>query len=260
MGVYTRSGQIMLVGGGVASQPTQSPIFVDLTALSAQDPLSNGGTWSSNSQGAGGNGPAVGGTDVRIVSGTPNVAVGSIAAQANYEDSFAFIPGVIGGLLSGPNYRVTCSVFVASGYAPVDNHEMEIIIGCKAGGYPSGTTVNYHRWIECLWSLGGSQDTINQDGDFSGTSFQPIGVSTGLLTGGPGNLDKMIAEYYPGSNRIRWGRIRSGTTIWAQDVTNATYINPATLGNGIGIAFFRRAGDTNAVNLGFRDILIESFT
>lgn len=247
--------------------PVAPSISVDFTALSAQDPLSAGGVWSNNTDGVGGNEAPIVATSVQIdarTGGGGNIAMASDAAHINYEDSFAFIPGVIGGTLSGPNYRITTTIFVASGYAPVDNHEVEIIIGCKTGNRPGDDDPNYHRWIECLWSIGGTQETIDQNGDYSAGSFNLFGSpATPGFTGGPINGDKMIAEYYPASNRVRWGRIRSGTTTWAQDTTNATYINPATLGDGIGVAFFRRSNsafDTVVASLGFTDFLVESFS
>ncbi len=243
-----------------------SSIFVNFTALSVQDPLSNGGQFSNNTQGVGGNGAPLAGSSMQILTRTGGggvIAAASTAAHINYEDSFAFIPGVIGGLLSGPNYRVTARLWIAAGYAPVDNHEFEIIIGCKTGNYPAGTTANNHRWVECLWSLGGTQETIDQNGDYSAGSFNLFGSpATPGFTGGPLTGDDFIAEYYPASNRVRWGRIRSGTTTWAQDTTNATYINPATLGNGIGIAMFRRSNfafDTVVASAGFENLRIEGF-
>lgn len=226
--------------------------FVDFTALSAEDPLSAGGVWSNNTQGVGTNTAPTTGTSMRIATRTGGggvICMGSTTAQANYEDSFAFIPAVWN---KTSNMRVTATIFRAAGYNPSDNHELEILFGCKTGA-------NYHRWIECLWSAAGAQDVANQDGDFVGTAYTIIGVSTGLLSGGPADGDKMVAEIYPATNRVRWGRIRAGTTIWAQDVTNA--LIDSTLGDGMGVGAFRRSTlpDSVAASLGFTDILIEAF-
>lgn len=223
--------------------------FFDFTVMSAQDPLSADGAWSNNTQGTGGNVAPTTGTSLRIATKTGGglACIGSAAAQANYEDSFAFLPGVSGG-----NMRVIATVFVADGYDPEDNHEIQIILGCK-------TSLAYHRWIECLWALHGGQQTLSQDGDFNGAAFTNIGTSTGLLAGGPQNGDKMIAELYLSANRVRWGRIQDGVTTWAQDTTDE--LIDETLGNGAGLAVFRRsiAPDSVAASLGFTDFLVEAF-
>lgn len=239
-------------GGGGYGPPAQpSPPFSFQVSFDAtpEDPLSLGGLFSNNTQGVGGNVAPTTGTSVRIATRTGGggvIAMGSIAAQVNYEDSFAFVPNCPGG-----NVQVLARVFVAGGYVPTDNHELEIILGCK-------TSASYHRWIECLWSIGGNQQTINQDGDFNGAAFVDIGNSVGDV-GVPQDGDYFIAELYRSANRVRWGRIRGGVTSWAQDVTSATYID-GTLGNGMGIAVFRRsiAPDSVAASLGFTDLLIRS--
>ena len=56
-----------------------------------------------------------------------------------------------------------------------------------------------------------------------------------------------------------------GIDVFIEDLnsTNGTYINPATLGDGMGIAAFRRGtpdGDAVAASYGFTDFLVEAFT
>lgn len=237
--------------GGVNVPAAAAPagFFVDFTALAAQDPLSAGGTWSNNTQGVGGNTAPLSGTSMRIAArtgGGGNLACGSVAAQVNYEDSFAFVPGLYSGT---QNVRLTATLFVASGYAPTDNHELILIMGAK-------TALNYQHWVHCLWSIAGAQQLVVQDGDFG--VFTDIGGGTGLLSGGPANGDKMVAEIYPATTRARWGRIRSGVTTWAHDATSALIDN--TLGTGMGICAFRRfAADSVAESFGFTDMTVESF-
>ncbi len=241
-----------------APPPAFSSLSVDFTALSAQDPLSASGLFSNNTQGVGGNVAPTTGTSMRLaaMTGTSTViCCGSVAAQVDFEDSFAFVP--ISNLAAGSNVRVRAEVAVASGYNPSDNHELEIIIGCK-------TSASYHRWIECLWSKGGAHDCLSLDGDFiNGTFTSLTNDGGGEFSGGHADHDIFIAEYYPSAGRVRWGRIRtgvnSGNPLWSFDVTDPL-IN-GTLGNGFGLAAFRRfiAPDSVSASLGFYNLLIQAF-
>lgn len=245
---------IVYAGGG-------GSYYIDFTALEAQDPLSAGGVFSNNTQGVGGNEAPLEATSIRIVTRTGGggvIACGSAAAQINYEDSFAFVPGIWDGV---SNMRATATIWVAAGYNPngeTDNHELELIFGCRTGNAGGPTGNRYHRWIECLWAINSNQQVLSQDGPFPGANFTDISVFANDV-GAMQNVDKMVGEIYPAANRVRWGRLRGGVTTWAQDVTNATYIN-GTLGSGIGIAAFRRfTSESAAASLGFTDLLIEAF-
>jgi len=254
MTLYKIGSNLMQKQGGGVWSAQGLPIFIDFSALSAQDPLSNGGQFSNNTQGVGGNVAPTTGTSMRLAQltgGGPVICCGSSAAQGGYEDSFAFIP--IAGLSAGQNIRVTATFAVAAGYNPTDNHEMELIIGCK-------TSAGYHRWIESLWSIGGSHDMLSLDGDFINGTFTPITNDISPeFSGAMVNNDKFVAEHYRSAGRVRWGRIQGGTTNWSFDATDP--LIDSTLGNGYGLAAFRRsiAPDSNATSLGFRDLRIEAF-
>lgn len=176
-----------------------------------------------------------------------------MAANANgdYKDPFAFVP--IANLAPAANVRITAEIAVAAGYAPADNHEIELILGCK-------TSAAYHRWIECLHNIQGSTDMLSLDGDFVDGTFTNMPGGTGSLSSPPQDGDLFIAEWYRSAQRMRWGRRRGAVTTWAHDLTDGsgTYIN-GTLGNGIGLAAFRRPGDTVSASFGLYNMLIEAF-
>lgn len=171
--------------------------------------------------------------------GVTRIAQHAAPAVVDYNDSFAFVPGVSNG-----NMRITATVYRAAGYNPSANHEIELILGCAT------TSGGNHRWVECLWSAGGALDIINLDGGPNG--FTVLGGVTGRVSGGPKNGDVWVAELYRSSNRVRW--LVNGVV--ACEITHSLISN---LGNGAGIAAFRRPGDTSSGGLGFRNFKCESF-
>lgn len=206
-----------------------------------QDPLSLGGVWSNNSQGAGGNVAPQTQASMRIgraSDGVTIIAQHAAAPVINYEDSFAFVPGISTG-----NQRITATVYRAAGYNPVANHEIELILGCASA---SGS----RRWIECLWSAAGAMEIASLDGPQNG--FTMLGGITGAVARGPRDGDVWVAELFRASNRVRW--MVNGVV--ACETTHPLISN---LGNGCGIAAFRRAGDTDSSALGFRNFRCEAF-
>lgn len=201
-----------------------------------------GGVWSNNSQGVGGNIAPLNLASMRVAraaDGVTNIAQHASAPVLNYEDSFAFVPGISSG-----NQRITATVYRSPTYNPTANHEIELILGCAT------TSGGNHRWIECLWSAAGGIDIINLDGGPG--SFTVLSGITGAVARGPRDGDVWVAELYRSSNRVRW--MVNGVV--ACDVTHPLISN---LGNGCGIAAFRRAGDTDSSALGFRNFRCEAF-
>lgn len=215
--------------------------FVDFTTAAIQDPLSLGGIWSNNTQGAGGNVAPGNLASMRIAlasNGTTPVAQHAAAPVVNaYNDSFAFVPNVSSG-----NIRVTAVVYRNPSYNPSTNHEIEIILGCRSA---SGT----HRWIECLWSAQGAIDIASLDGGPG--AYTIIGNSV-FSIGPPRDGDVWVAELLRSTNTARW--YVNGTL-----VCTATHPVITNLGDGAGIAGFMREGDTHPGGLGFRSFRCEAF-
>lgn len=208
-----------------------------------------GGIWSNNTQGVGVNvAPAIL-SNMRVIaaaSGGINIATGDAIGQdappatADYQDSFAFVPGLSG------NQRITVTLYVAAGYSPSDSHEMELILGCT-------TSAGYHKWIECNWGIGGYRQMVLLDGapkDF--TVLSPN--DTGAASGSPRDGDVWVAELYRSTNTIK-------TYVNGAPVLSLTDSRISSLGSGAGIAAFRRtaSGTTAANRYGFKNFKCEPF-
>jgi hypothetical protein len=233
--------------------------FFDFTASSIQDPLSLGGQFSTATNGVGGNAPVADKADLRIAlasdgstkiaqhSSTPVDPLGSTP----YADSFAFLPNVS----ASGNIRVTARLYRNPAYTPTDNHELEIILGCKS------TTANSNkdsRWIECLYTVqgGGGCDIVSLDGLAS--SFTLLG---GSVAAAPAIVDGSLfkGELDRAAGRVRWWVDTTGTGTSYTLHFDKTDALIASLGSGGGIAAFMRPGDTNPAGCGFRSVLIEAF-
>ena len=246
------------MAAGVAALP-------DFTVMALQDPVSVGGTWTNNTQATGSNTAYNEQSSMRVIaaaSGGINIATGDATGQTappaavDYMDSFAFMPGYSG------NQRITATLYVDSGYAPtVDTHEIELILGCATTtGGGNGT----HKWIEFGWSHSASNHFLAVFGrgavgsDYAGspndfTILSP--TDTGSANRRCADGDVWIAEFNRSTSSII-SKV-NGTQILS--LTDST--NFASLGDGIGIAMFRRTanGDAVANKLGFRNVTIESF-
>lgn len=229
--------------------------YLDFTALAAnEDPLSQGGIWTNNTQGTGGNAAMNTQTSMRVAlsaDSSTRICCDTSAVIVNYEDSFAFVPGYSG------NQRVTATIYKEAGYAPTNNHEMEVFLGAVVYGN------NDKRAVECLISIAGSWVLVVHNGAMSGSTFTVISSST--VSGGvPANGDVVVCELDRTAKTIKvWnnGTLKCSTQ-WATthdeiDGTVQGYLN--SLGNGAGLAGLRRAGDTAAAKFGFRNVRIESF-
>ncbi len=159
------------------------PYFVDFTTQTIQDPLSLGGVWSNNTQGAGGNVAPGNLASMRIAlasDGSTTIAQHAAAPVVNaYGDSFAFVPNMSSG-----NLRVTAVVYRNPSYNPSTNHEIEIILAAEA---PAAL----HRWIECLWNSQGGTDIASLDGGPG--SYTIIGNSV-FAIGPPEDGDIWVVE------------------------------------------------------------------
>lgn len=252
-----RSTVARYTGRALAGGPGYS---IDFTAAAIQDPLSDGGIWTNASQGTGGNVAVTDKSSMRVAlasDGSTKIAQHMLNAidwqglGRLYEDSFAFVPGVSA---SGP-IQVTARIWKAAGYNPVDNHELEIILGCKSTGSTNS------KWVECLHSSGGN-DIIVLDGVAS--NFNLVGGSTGSV-GAPvhnslfrGRLDRSVNPH-----RVQWWVDTTGvglSFVLACDSNDggANKSLITNMGDGAGIAAFRRPGDTNSAAMGFSSFFVES--
>lgn len=238
--------------GGVMT-PLTGSLFVDFTAMgSNEDPLSQGGVWTNNTQGTGGNGVMGTQTSMRVAmsaDATTRICCDTAAAIVNYEDSFAFVPGY------PARQRVVATIYKESGYAPTSNHEMEIFLGAVV--YSNDNK----RAIEVLVSIGGSFVLVLHDGAPNGF----LVISSSTVGGGvPADGDVITAELDRTAKTIKaWNNgVLKCSTQWNtthDEIDAAVQAKLDALGDGAGLAGLRRAGDTTAGKFGFRDVLIESF-
>jgi hypothetical protein len=233
--------------------------FTDFTVATIEDPLSAGGRFSNATTGVGGNFPVADKANLRVAlasDGTTKIAQHSSTpvdplGSTPYADSFAFYPGVS---VSG-NIRVIARLYRNPSYTPADNHELEIILGCKS------TAANGNkdsRWIECLYTVqgGGGCDIVSLDG--IADNFTQLG---GSVTAAPSMTDGALfkAELDRAAGRVRWWVDPSGTGSSYTLHFDKTDPLITGLGSGAGGAAFMRPGDTNPGGAGFRSIFAEAF-
>lgn len=226
----------------------------NFTTLPQQAPLSNGGIWTNDTQGTGGNVAMNAQSSMQILaaaSGGLNMAGGDDTGQdvppasSDYRDSFAFVPNV--GLA---NLRITAVMYVLAGYAPAANHEIELLLGCSS-------TAGNRTWISCTWDRSGIRAMALMNGPANGyTILSPVdsGVPAQNLADG----DEWVAELNRTTNvvvtylnEVEYLRSQAG---------DAASIAVAT-GSGLGIGSFRRtiAGGSAANAYGFRSIKVEAY-
>lgn len=244
-------------GGGATA--SGGSFFFDFTTASIEDPLSMGGVFSTATNGVGGNAPVADKANMRVAlasDGTTKIAQHAAAAvdplgSTPYADSFAFLPSVS---VSG-NIRVTAKLYRDAGYTPADNHELEIILGCRS---TSANSNKDSRWIECLYTVqgGGGCDIVSLDG--LATAFTPLSGSQGSA---PAIVDGSLfkGELDRAAGRVRWWVDTTGTGASYTLYFDKTDALISSLGSGAGVAAFRRPGDTASNGAGFRNVLIEAF-
>lgn len=240
--------------------------LINFTSLAIQDPFSNGGTWTNNSQGTGGNAVCGDKGSMRIAlatDGTTKILQHAAApvVVGNYDDSFAFLPGIS---LTG-NIRVTVTIYRNPSYTPQtppDNHEIEIILGCKVPG------TNNSKWVECLWNMSGgsSSDIILLDG--VAANFTPIGQALGNIPApADGLMWRAELDRTNDPHRVRWGWSTDSGATWnlgcdSNGRPNANLITG--LGDGAGLASYRTSlggsPPSASAGIGFRDFLAETYT
>lgn len=231
--------------------------IVDFTALGADEsPISRGGIWTNNSQGTGGN--AVMGTNtsmqIRLASdGVTRICCESAGPHINYEDSFALVPGFPGA------QRVQATIYRAPGYAPNDNHELELYLGGKVLGN------NNKRCIQVTCSVGGLWNMAVHDGAV--TAYTPevggwVVIDSATVGGGiPADGHLLRAEFDPVAKTCKlWSNealklsTQWNTTHDEIDARVQTVLN--NLFDGAGLAMIRRSGDTVEGGAGFRDFAV----
>lgn len=233
--------------------------LTDFSALTAQNPLSGGGVWTNNTQGTGGNVAMNAQSSMQVLvsaDGGFNIAGGDDLGQDDppapgpYMDSFAFLPGVGAG-----NLRITATMYVQASYAPVANHEIELLLGCSS-------TAGNRTWISCTWDRSGIRAMALMNGPANGyTILSPNDAGPGgqnLVDG-----DVWMAELYRASAIVvtyRNGVEYLNSSVGGSAAANAAAISVAT-GTGLGIGSFRRTiGGGSAANAyGYRSVRCEAF-
>ena len=230
-----------------------------------EDPLSIGGTWTNNTQATGSNTVYGEQSSMRIIaaaSGGINIASGDATGQtappaaADYMDSFAFLPGFSG------NQRITATVYVDSGYLPtLDTHELELILGCATSSGSGGN--GEHKWIECGWSRTGDRFIATFG---SGTSGSYPGSPNDFLILSPTDSGYGFATPFVNGDVWRADFNRSTSTVTTYLNGNLVFTiidatNFAGMGDGVGIAMFRRTAnaETASNRYGVKNVTITSF-
>ena len=169
-----------------------------------------------------------------------------------YDDSFAFVPGVS----ERGNIRVTATIYRDPSYQPENNHEIEIILGCKVPGAKNS------KWVECLYNMygGGSSDILILDG--AAPNFTNIGGATGLAPP-PTDGDVWVAELDRSTDphRVRWWI--NGVLACDSRDGSSTKSLITNLGSGAGIASYRvdlgGSPPTRSNAIGFKSFRCETF-
>lgn len=219
--------------------------------MSAEDPLSVGGTWTNNTQGTGGNAAMGTQTSMRVAlsaDASVMIAQGVAAATINYEDSIAWLPGYSG------NQRVTATIYRESGYTTTNSHEIQLYLGaiCYAE--------DNKRSVELLIGTQGEAYVVLHDG--APNTFEVLANTGGItnvdgdsLVGELDRVAKTIVFKHEGSTILSIGWTTTGGTI-----TSTIQAKLNALGDGAGLAALRRSGGgTVAGKYGFRNVLIEAF-
>lgn len=229
---------------------------LNFTALGANEaPLSQGGIWTNNTQGTGGNAAMTTQTSMQVrlsADGSTRICCEDDGPHVNYEDSFAVVPGFAG------SQRVTAVVYKESGYSPSENHEMEVFLGAVVYGS------NNKRAVEILVSAAGAWALVLHDGAMSGATFTVIN-SAEVSNGVPADGDVVVAEFDRSAKTIKaWsnGTLRISTQ-WAtthDEIDASVQSKLNALGDGAGLAGLRRnVGSTGTAvegKFGWRSIEI----
>lgn len=158
-------------------------------------------------------------------------AVGANFSPTGYDDPVACIPSI-----SGDQF-VEGVVYIAGGYAPVDNHEIELHLRCTIA---ANSIITY----EVLFNIGTSAFQIVR---WLGT----IGSFDFTITGTAQN-GGMVAPV--DGTVIRFQVVGNLFSIFQDGVLKYTFTSSAHTAGGPGIAAFVRPGDTVLANYGWKSI------
>jgi hypothetical protein len=257
---------ILTPGEVVVPPPAPGVYTLDCTVHATEDPVSDGGVLTNNTQATGGNTVYGLQSSMRIIAaatGGINITTGDALGQsvppaaADYLDSFAFKPGYPG------NQRITGVVYVQPGYGPIDDsHEIGLLCGCMTSSSGGGI----HRWIQFNWgqkvASGRFMATFGSgvNGTYPGApndyfilSPTDSGALNRILVDG----DIMMLEYDRTVGSLT--SYLNGTQI--QTITDLAGFNALVLGDGVGWTQFRRTdnGQSASDALGFKSVVVEEF-
>jgi len=247
-------------GGAVAAQSDGS-YFVDFTALAAnENPITRAGAWTNNIQGTGGNAAMLTNTSMQIRqatgTGNPRICCDGGAPHINYEDSIGWVPGFPG------NQRVTAKVYVAPGYAPGSNHELEVFVGAFCRGEDDKVAIQATVDKAGAWALAlhDGKTTAYSDPGGGWIVIYSATVSSGVVADGDdvvvelNRTAKTCKMWHEGVLRLstQWATLHDEIDARAQATLN-------NLGDGAGLGSIRRAdGPADAVEgaYGFRSFRV----
>lgn len=228
--------------------------FADVPA--DEDPITLGGTWTNNEEGTGGNAAMLTNTSMQIRqatgTGNPRICCDGGAPHINYEDSIAWRPGFPG------NQRVEVTVYLAPGYTPSGNHELEIFVGAFCRGEDDKVAIQATAEIGGGWALAlhDGKTTAYSDPGGGWIVIYSAFVAGGTVADGDTLVVELDREnktckmWQNGSLRLstQWATTHDEIDARAQATLNA-------LGDGAGLGSIRRSGATEGA-FGARDFRV----
>ena len=204
------------LGVGRGSFSTVQPLFISFAGT--ENPISQNNTFIHNNSTW---------KKPQVISG---VACNSVV-QSNYDDAYAYVSPTY---LFGNNYEVEATIFRTGGYAPVNGHEVEIILRMTEIG---GTDV---LAVECLLgisSTGPYCQIMRWQGTEGPSYFTPIDDGSGSAID-PSTGDKFRARV-------------QGTTVTCGLVVGGSYTQMKIATAGVtpttgqpGMSFYTNTGGT----------------
>lgn len=184
--------------------------------------------------------PWVQGLDTGLLWGNMNAvsgnAVGGNFSPVSYDDPIACIPTITG------NQYVEGVVYIAPGYAPVNNHEIELHLRCTIAALSIFT-------YEVLFNIGtASFQLVRWLGTMGSFDFTPDAGTGTTYNGG------MVAPVDGMS--IRFQVVNNLFSILQNGVLKYTFTSSAHTAGGPGMAAFIRPGDTTLANFGWKQITV----
>lgn len=183
--------------------------------------------------------PWVQGLDTGLLWGNMN-AVGGNAVGGNFSPTAYDDPVACIASISGDQF-VEGVVYKAGGYAPANNHEIELHLRCLIAA-------NSIYTYEVLFNAAGGMQFVEWQGTQGVFDFTPDAGTGTAFNGGPiAAVDGQV---------IRFQVVGNLFSLYQAGVLRYTFSNSSHLGGGPGLGAFIRPGDTTLANFGWQQITL----